>query len=81
MRYRSSSRLLYRNVLIAAGLAAALGVGAACAEPRAAVGAQPHADGHQPDGSIDASAGSRSKAAEAIAPQPRVDVTRRESRR
>jgi len=46
MNYRSSSRLSYRNVLIAAGLAAA---GMA-----AALGA-----GQNPDGSLDGAAGNR----------------------
>jgi len=49
MRHPASSRLQYRNVLIAAGLAAALGVGSALAEPVAA-DQQPHGDGRSPDG-------------------------------
>jgi hypothetical protein len=45
MRYRSSSRLSYRNVLIAAGLAAGLGVGSACAEPTESSAAKRHIGG------------------------------------
>jgi hypothetical protein len=48
MRHRASSRLSYRNVLIAAGLAAALCVGSALAEPVAA-DQQPHGDGRSAD--------------------------------
>jgi|HubBroStandDraft_1064217.scaffolds.fasta_scaffold295395_1 hypothetical protein len=44
MRYRSSSSLSYRNVLIAAGLAVGLGVGAANAEPGATSTTQPRSD-------------------------------------
>jgi hypothetical protein len=50
MRYRSSSSLSYRNVLIAAGLAVGLGVGSATAEPAAATAPQPHSDGQSPNG-------------------------------
>jgi hypothetical protein len=78
MRYRSLSRLLYRNVLIAAGLAAALGASAA---PVAAVAAQPHGDEHQPDGSADAAGASRARSPAALATQPRMDVTLREPQR
>jgi hypothetical protein len=49
MRYRSSSSLSYRNVLIAAGLAVGLGVGAASAES-AATAPQPRSDGQSPNG-------------------------------
>jgi hypothetical protein len=49
MRQPLSSRRSYRDVLIAAGLTAALGVGTACAESGAAA-AQPHADGQSPNG-------------------------------
>jgi hypothetical protein len=52
MRYRSSSRLSYRNVLIAAGLAAALGVVTGHSKPGAAIDAQPQRDGQTPDGSV-----------------------------
>jgi hypothetical protein len=52
MRYRSSSRLSYRNVLIAAGLAAALGVVSGHSESGAAIDAQPQRDGQTPDGSV-----------------------------
>jgi hypothetical protein len=51
MRHPLSSRRSYREVLIAAGLTAALGVGTACAERAAAP--QPQADGN---GSVDGSA-------------------------
>jgi hypothetical protein len=46
-----SSRRSYREVLIAAGLTAALGVGTACAEPAATCAVQPQADGQSPDSS------------------------------
>lgn len=49
MRYRSSSSLSYRNVLIAAGLAVGLGVGSARAEPSAASAPQPRTDGQSPN--------------------------------
>jgi hypothetical protein len=52
MRYRSSSRLSYRNVLIAAGLAAALGVVSGHSKSGAAIDAQPQRDGQTPDGSV-----------------------------
>jgi hypothetical protein len=52
MRYRSSSRLSYRNVLIAAGLAAALGVGTAHSKPGAGIAAQRHADRQTPDRTV-----------------------------
>jgi hypothetical protein len=68
MRYRSSSRLSYRNVLIAAGLAAALGVGTAYARPGATIAAQPHRDGQTPQGSVDGSAGRDMKAPSAAVP-------------
>jgi hypothetical protein len=51
MRYRSSSRLSYRNVLIAAGLAAALGVVSGHSKPGDTIDAQPQRDGQTPDGS------------------------------
>jgi hypothetical protein len=44
MRYRSSSSLSYRNVLIAAGLAVGLGVGAASADPGSTSTTQPRSD-------------------------------------
>jgi hypothetical protein len=50
MRHPSSSRLSYRNVLIAAGLAAALGVGTACAKPVTAPASQPLEGGQSPEG-------------------------------
>jgi hypothetical protein len=50
MRYRSS--LSYRNVLIAAGLAAALGVVTGHSKVGAAIDAQPQRDGQTPDGSV-----------------------------
>lgn len=56
MRHPSSSRLSYRNVLIAAGLAAALGVGAAQSKPASADAAQPHPDGLTPDSAVDGNA-------------------------
>jgi hypothetical protein len=46
-----SSRRSYREVLIAAGLTAALGVGTACVEPGAPAAAQPRADGQSPNSS------------------------------
>jgi hypothetical protein len=49
MRYRSSSRLSYRNVLIAAGLAVGLGVGAGDAKAGAATAPQPRSDGQSPN--------------------------------
>ena len=52
MRYRSSSSLSYRNVLIAAALAAALGVVTGHSKPGAAIDAQPQRDGQTPDGSV-----------------------------
>jgi hypothetical protein len=52
MRYRSSSSLSYRNVLIAAALAAALGVITGHSKPGAAIDAQPLRDRQTPDGSM-----------------------------
>jgi hypothetical protein len=52
MRYRSSPRLSYRNVLIAAGLAASLGVGTACAEPTEATAAKRHIGGDMAGGPL-----------------------------
>jgi hypothetical protein len=49
MRYRSSSRLSYRNVLIAAGLAVGLGVGSASAKAGATSAPQPRSDGQSPN--------------------------------
>jgi len=51
MRHASSSRFSYRNVLIAAGLAAALGVGTAVARPVAATASQPPGGDLSPEGS------------------------------
>jgi hypothetical protein len=51
MRHASSSRFSYRNVLIAAGLAAALGVGTAFARPLAAAAPQPLGGDQSPEGS------------------------------
>jgi hypothetical protein len=81
MRTRSWSRLLYRNVLIAAGLAAALGVGAACAEPGAALGAQSHRDGYKPQGRGSVSTRSQFEPRKFLGPQSHVDVTLRQLRR
>jgi hypothetical protein len=50
MRYRSSSSLSYRNVLIAAGLAVGLGVGAASAGSGAASTTRPRSDGQSSNG-------------------------------
>jgi hypothetical protein len=51
MRQPSSSRLSYRNVLIAAGLAAALGVGSALAKPVTDTAPQqPLGGGQSPEG-------------------------------
>jgi hypothetical protein len=51
MRHASSSRFSYRNVLIAAGLAAALGVGSAFAKPVTNTAPQqPLGSGQSPDG-------------------------------
>jgi hypothetical protein len=51
MRQPSSSRLSYRNVLIAAGLAAALGVGGAFAKPVTNTAPQqPLGGGQSPEG-------------------------------
>jgi hypothetical protein len=58
MRHASSSRLSYRNVLIAAGLAAALGVGTAYAKPVTATSSQPRAGGQSPAGSAGSDPGS-----------------------
>jgi len=52
MRYRSSSRLSYRNVLIAAALATALGVVTGHSKAGAAVDVQPQRDRQTPDGSV-----------------------------
>jgi hypothetical protein len=49
MRHPPSSRRSYREVLIAAGLTAALGVSAAQAEAGAASAMQPHGDGLTPN--------------------------------
>ena len=49
MRYRSSSRLSYRNVLIAAALAVGLGVGSGSAKTGAAAAPQPRSDGQSPN--------------------------------
>jgi hypothetical protein len=49
MRHPPSSRRSYREVLIAAGLTAALGVSTAQAEAGAASATQPHADGLTPN--------------------------------
>jgi hypothetical protein len=57
VRHRSSSRLSYRNVLIAAGLAAALGVGSAYARPGEASAGQPHGHGQTPKGALDGAVG------------------------
>jgi len=54
MRHPSSSRLSYHNVLIAAGLAAALGVGTAFARPVTATAPQPLGGGQSPEGTQDA---------------------------
>jgi uncharacterized membrane protein len=59
MRYPSSTRRSYREVLIAAGLTAALGVGTACAEPGAADAPQAGgqaSNGQNPTGSVDCAA-------------------------
>jgi len=83
MRYRSSSRLSYRNMLIAAGLAAALGVGTTYAQPGTA--AQPHGDGQRdgqtPDGSADGSAASPFRAGEPAVPAAPANIMPRGSRR
>jgi hypothetical protein len=50
MRHASSSRFSYRNVLIAAGLAAALGVGTAFARPLPATAPQPLGGDQSPEG-------------------------------
>jgi hypothetical protein len=58
MRYPSSSRRSYRDVLIAAGLTAALGVGTAYAEPGAAAARQAGGqtpNGQSPNGNVDRS--------------------------
>ncbi|MFI4867390.1 MAG: hypothetical protein ACHQDB_09870 [Steroidobacterales bacterium] len=52
MRYRSSSSLSYRNVLIAAALAAALGVVTGHSKPGTGIDAQPQRDRQTPDGSV-----------------------------
>lgn len=62
MRYASSSRLSYRNVLIAAGLAAGLQVSTAYAEPKSAPAAQPQSGDELPNGAVDAQAGSHRQA-------------------
>jgi hypothetical protein len=68
MRYRPSSSLSYRNVLIAAGLAAGLGVGTACAEPADGVAAQPHSGGGLSRGTLADPAQSHYQALEAEIP-------------
>jgi hypothetical protein len=67
MRHPLSSRRSYREVLIAAGLTAALGVSTACAEPAAAAAPQPQADGN---GTVEGSAVLRPAGAEG-APESR----------
>jgi hypothetical protein len=81
MRYRSSSSLSYRNVLIAAGLAAALGVGTAYTRPGEAIAAQPHANGQTPKGAVDGSAGRDLKARAAAVPSAPADIRLRSLRR
>jgi hypothetical protein len=78
MRYPSSSRRSYREVLIAAGLTAALGVGSACAEPGAGTAPQPRADGQTPNGQ-NPSNGSADRSA--LAPPPGAHITTQGSRR
>jgi hypothetical protein len=64
MRQPSSSRLSYRNVLIAAGLAAALGVGSALAKPVSNTAPQqPVGGGQSPDGSTAGTAAAAPSAA------------------
>jgi hypothetical protein len=58
MRYPSTSRLSYRNVLIAAGLAAGLGVSTVYSKPSDALAAQPQRDNPIPEGPLDAPVGS-----------------------
>lgn len=62
MRYLSSSRLSYRNVLIAAGLAAGLGVSPAYSEPAEVPAAQPQRGNPIPEGPVETSAGSEFQA-------------------
>jgi hypothetical protein len=62
MRYLSSSRLSYRNVLIAAGLAAGLGVSSAYSKSPDAPAIQPQRDNPMPEGTVEASAGSEIQA-------------------
>lgn len=62
MRHASSSRFSYRNVLIAAGLAAGLQVSTAYAEPKSAPAAQPHSGDEIPNGSVDARTGGHRQA-------------------
>jgi hypothetical protein len=74
MRYPSSTRRSYREVLIAAGLTAALGVGTACAEPGAAAAAQaggPTPNGQNPRESVDRAAVPRPSRAEGVTPGSR----------
>jgi hypothetical protein len=78
MRYPSSTRRSYRDVLIAAGLAAALGVGSAYAEPGSASARQPRADGQTPNGQNPPS-GTADRSA--LLPAPTERVTARGSRR
>ena len=63
MRHASSSRFSYRNVLIAAGLAAALGVGTAFAKPAITPASQPLGGGQSPQGSAGGNPGSAPTAA------------------
>ena len=67
MRYRSSSRLSYRNVLIAAGLAVGLGVGAASAKHGAATAPLPRSDGQSPNTQTPNATADASDASDAIA--------------
>jgi hypothetical protein len=75
MRYPSSSKRSYREVLIAAGLSAALGVGTAYAEHGAASARQPQADGQRPNDQTPNGQAPPNGTAE------RVDIMARESRR
>ena len=58
MRNPTSSRLSYRNVLIAAGLAAGLGVSPGYSKPADVLAAQPQRGQPTPDGPLEAPAGS-----------------------
>jgi hypothetical protein len=70
MRYRSSSSLSYRNVLIAAGLAVGLGV-----SPAPQSQPQPQSDGQSPNGqssrNVNRPAVPPALLADGIAPGPR----------